>query len=168
GFCRLAGLPLHSIVAENRLELRLGEIYPELGENQPADLLPAVPLENCFLRHTIGLGDALAPADIPAAERVNDGLPQDLEASIRAYGLRYFKIKLSGEEQRDFPRLRELAGLLQRETGGQFFITLDGNENFKDFNALREFWQAAASEPALRELWQRILIVEQPVHRDHA
>ena len=168
GLCRIAGQPLHHLVAINRLGLRLGEIYNELGDTQPGDWLPATPLDSCFARHTVGLGDALAPADIPANERVDDGLPQDLESSIRAYGLRYFKVKLSGAMERDFPRLRELTRLLERETDGQFFVTLDGNENFNDFDVFSEFWQLAKSEAALRDLWRRILVVEQPVHRDRA
>jgi len=168
GLCRILGEPLHRLVATNRLGLRLGEVHAELGDAQPRDLLPAAPLPACFVRHTVGLGDALSPADIPAAERVNDGLPQDLESSIRAYGLRYFKVKLFADESRDLARLRDLASLLERETGGNYFVTLDGNENFKTFEAFRAFWQEAAVEPALRQLWPRILVVEQPVHRDRA
>src|SRR5207245_9728751 len=34
--------------------------------------------------------------------------------------------------------------------------------------AFREFWEQAAADPALCELWRRILVVEQPVHRDRA
>ena len=120
GLCRLAGQPLHRMVDADRLGLRLGEVYPELGTAQPRDVLPAAPLGECFVRHTVGLGDALAPGDLTAEDRVDDGLPQDLEASIRAYGLRYFKVKLSGAAERDFPRLRALASLLERETGGEF------------------------------------------------
>lgn len=168
GMCRLAGEPLHRAIAANRLGLRLGEIYPELGAAEPRDLLPAAPTDACIVRHTVGLGDALAPGDLSAEERVVDGLPQDLEACIRTYGLRYFKVKLSGTAERDFPRLRELSRLLERETGGDFVITLDGNENFGDFGAFREFWHEAVSEPALREFWRRIIVVEQPVHRDRA
>lgn len=168
GLCRLVGEPLHRTVASNRLALRLGEIYGDLGDAQPRDLLPATPLASCFVRHTIGLGDALSPADIPVSERVDDGLPQDLESSIREYGLRYFKVKLFANAERDFARLRELSGLLMRETGGDFFVTMDGNENFKNFETFREFWQEATGDPALRELWRRIIVVEQPVHRDHA
>jgi hypothetical protein len=168
GLCRGAGEPLHRMVAANRLGLRLGEIYAELGGAQPRDLLPAAPLTSCFVRHTIGLGDGLSAADIPVGERVDDGLPQDLESSIREYGLRYFKVKLFADTARDLARLRELSRLLVRETGGEFFVTLDGNENFKTFEAFREFWQQAAGDPALRELWRRIIVVEQPVHRDHA
>ena len=168
GLCRLAGQPLHQVVGSNRLGLRLGEVYPELGAAVPADLLPAAPLETIRLRHTVGLADALTETDIALEERVTDGLPQDLESSVRAYGLQYFKIKLFGNPERDFPRLRRLIPLLERETNGQWRVTLDGNENFHDFAAFRDYWEAARAEPALAELWPRVLVVEQPVHRDHA
>jgi hypothetical protein len=168
GLCRAVGEPFHRMVATNRLGLRLGEIYAELGSAQPCDLLPVTPLASCHVRHTVGLGDALSPADIPADERVDDGLPQDLETSIREYGLHYFKVKLFADEKRDLARLSEVGRLLERGTDGNYFVTLDGNENFKDFEAFREFWQMAAGEPALRKLWQRIIVVEQPIHRDRA
>jgi hypothetical protein len=168
GLCRLAGQPVHRMIATNRLGLRLGEIYAELGGAQPHHLLPTKPLDACFVRHTVGLGDALTPADIPANERVEDGLPQDVESSIRGYGLRYFKVKIFGDPARDLPRLRDLSRLLQRTIGGDFFVTLDGNENFKSFAAFREFWQSASFDPDLRELWRHIIVVEQPVHRDLA
>ena len=177
GLCRVAGEPLHRLMAANRLGLRLGDIYSELGDAQPRDLLPASPRPSTFVRHTIGLGDALLPDDIPPSERVDDGLPQDLESSIRRYGLRYFKLKLFADPERDLARLHELAHLFSREVcrpgaptgrGGDYFISVDGNENFKDFDAFREFWEMAASAPALRELWRRIIVVEQPVHRDRA
>ncbi len=168
GLCRVIGEPVHRVVAANRLGLRLGEIYAELGKAEPRDLLPAAPLASCFVRHTVGLGDALSPGDIPTGERVDDGLPQDLESSIREYGLRYFKVKLFADAERDFARLRELSRLLQSRTSGEYFVTLDGNENFKTFEAFREFWQKAAGDPALRELWRRIIVVEQPVHRDRS
>jgi hypothetical protein len=168
GLCRLDGQPLHRMMAADRLGLRLGEVYFELGTVQPRDVLRAAPLDECFVRHTVGLGDALVPGDLQPEDRVDDGLPQDLEACIRAYGLRYFKVKLSGVAERDFPRLRALASLLQRETGGEYFVTLDGNENFEDFDTFRAFWEQAASQAALRQLWSRIVVVEQPVHRDRA
>jgi hypothetical protein len=99
---------------------------------------------------------------------VNDGLPQDLESSIRAYGLRYFKIKLSGMPERDFPRLEDLARILDRETGGQSSVTVDGNENFISFDEFRDLWDRIATRPALEELCRRTIVVEQPVHRDRA
>jgi hypothetical protein len=168
GLCRIAGEPLHRMIAANRLGLRLGEIYSELGSAEPRSLLPRAPLPSCSVRHTVGLGDALSPAEIPAGEEVDDGLPQDLERSIRAYGLWWFKVKLFADWERDFARLSELSSILLRATGADFVVTLDGNENFKSYEAFREFWQKAASHPALRRFWACIIVVEQPVHRDRA
>ena len=168
GICRATGQPLHRLIAANWLGLRLGEIYPELGHAEPRDFLPAAPLDSCFVRHTVGLADALGPADLAPSERVDDGLPQDLEASVRAYGLRYFKVKVQGIPDRDYPRLRDLLDLLERETGGEFRITLDGNENFHDFPAFRDYWEDARARPELAALWPRVIVVEQPVHRDRA
>jgi hypothetical protein len=168
GLCRLAGEPLHQVVRANGLGLRLGDIYPELGTALPVDLLPPAPLETTRVRHTVGLADALTSTDLAIEDRVTDGLPQDLEASIRAYGLQYFKVKLFGDPERDFPRLRRIVPLLERETSGQWHVTLDGNETFHDFAAFREYWELARAEPALSGLWSHVLVVEQPVHRDHA
>ena len=168
GLCRLAGEPVHRMIVSNRIGLRLGEVYPELGEAAPADLLPATPQASCRIRHTVGLADALTATDLAPGEAVADGLPQDLEASIRAYGLRYFKVKLFGDPERDFPRLHRLVPLLERETSGEWQVTLDGNENFHDFGSFRSYWERARAEPALRDLWPRVIVVEQPVHRNHA
>lgn len=166
--CRLAGQPLHRMLASGQLGIRLGEVYDELGTARLEDLLPAAPLDTCFVRHTVGLGDALAPGDIAEGERADDGLPQDLQSCIRAYGLRYFKVKLRGDFTSDGPRLREVQRLLARETGGDYRLTIDGNENFTDFDAFRQFWDLAVADGSLTELWRRIIIVEQPVHRDRA
>ena len=168
GLCRLTGAPLHRMLAENRLDLRIGTIYDELRSLELHDLLPRSPLSACYVRHTIGLADALSPGELTPYDRVDDGLPQDVETSIRAYGLRYFKLKLSGVDDRDMRRLVELARLLERQTGGEFYVTIDGNENFEDFDAFRCFWERVAAEPALAEICRRTIVVEQPVHRDRA
>ena len=168
GLCRVLSEPLHRVIVQNRLGVKLGEIYTELEGHDPQTLLPDSPLKSCFVRHTIGLGDALSPRELAAEDRVNDGLPQDLEASIRAYGLRYFKIKLSGMPERDLPRLEDLARILDRETGGQYYVTVDGNENFRSFEEFRDFWDRIAARAALKELCRRTIVVEQPVHRDRA
>jgi len=168
GLCRLAMTPVHRMVGENRLGLRLGEVYGDLRGREVKDLLPRQPLNACFVRHTIGLADAFSIGELAPQDRVDDGLPQDLESSIRAYGLRYFKLKLSGIADRDLARLADLARVLDRQTGGQFHVTIDGNENFEDFDAFRIFWERVGAEPRLTEICRRTIVVEQPVHRDRA
>lgn len=168
GLSRALRQPVHRLIRQGRLGLRLGEVYPALSGIAAEDLLPAKPLSSCAVRHTVGLADPLAPEDIRDPERVEDGLPQDLESNIRRYGLRYFKIKLSGQREPDRARLAGLTRLLERETGGDFHATLDGNENFPTLAAFQDFWQEAAADPLLRRLWERVLVVEQPVHRARA
>jgi len=168
GLCRAIEVPAHRLIAANRLGVRLRDIYPELADVEPADLLPASPLQRCFIRHTIGLGDPLTPEDVRGEERVDDGLPQDLETSIRAYGLRYFKVKLRGQPDEDSVRLRAILRVLTLSTTGGFWLTVDGNENFHDFAAFRHFWEQVNSDPALAEIPRQTIVVEQPVHRDRA
>src|SRR5947209_8187785 len=74
--CRAWGVNFATAVRENRLGLRLGAIHPELEGKEPAGLLPAEPLRSVVARHTVGLTDPLTDADIPAAEKLDDGLPQ--------------------------------------------------------------------------------------------
>jgi hypothetical protein len=168
GLCRATGEPLHRKIAANRLGVRLGAVYSELGTALPSDLLPSSPLPECFVRHTIGLGDPLTPGDLRPEDRVDDGLPQDLGSSIRTYGLRYFKVKLRGVASEDSIRLREVLRVLDAETGGAFWLTVDGNENFHDFGAFRDFWDQVNSDPGVAGLRTRTVAVEQPVHRDRA
>lgn len=166
--CRALDKPVHEVIRQNLIGLKLGEMYPELGMAEPGDLLPPQPLATIQVRHTVGLTDPVAPGDILDAERVSDGLPQDLENCIRAYGLRAFKVKLSGKVEHDLARLSNLANLITRETRGDFLATLDGNENFKSFAEFRDFWARLTSSPGLRNFLSRVVVVEQPVHRDHA
>ena len=168
GLCRSTATPVHVMVRNNRLGLRIGDIYGALQGLEVKDLLPRRPLDACFVRHTIGLADALSNDEIAPHDRIDDGLPQDLESSIRAYGLRYFKLKLNGIAERDLKRLSDLARVLGAQTGGQFHLTIDGNENFEDFDAFRVFWERVASDPGLKEVCSRTLVIEQPVHRDRA
>src|SRR5262245_1458434 len=89
--CRHARQPFHQLLQANALGIRLGTLHPELSGRAPADFLPERPSPTVLVRHTVGLADPLEDADVAPGERLDDGLPQSLEASIRAYGLRHFK-----------------------------------------------------------------------------
>ena len=168
GLCRATRTPLHRMIAANELGVRLGDVYPELASARPSDLLPRLPRRRCFVRHTIGLGDPLSPGEIRSEERADDGLPQDLETSIHAYGLRYFKAKLRGIPRDDSDRLRAILRVLNLSTEGDFWLTVDGNENFHDFVAFQDFWKDVSEDSTLSQISTRTLAVEQPIHRDRA
>ncbi|MHC4876909.1 MAG: hypothetical protein ACYTGL_10450 [Planctomycetota bacterium] len=167
--CRATQRPIDSQLRENTLGVRLSDVRPELARFDPGDALADQPLRSVAIRHTVGLGDPLTDADISDADRVDDGLPQSLTASIRAYGLRYFKVKLSGNELTDRERLQALSHLFQSEVPNGAKFTLDGNENFPDIGTFRAQWDAHRCDPQIQELIERgLLFVEQPLHRDQA
>lgn len=168
GLARGTGWPVHRLFGEDRLGVNLGDIHRELAGTRVADWLPAAPLPEVLVRHTVGLADGLVEGDIAETDRVRDGLPQDLAASIRAYGLKAFKVKLFGDSTKDLPRLRAVQEVLAANVPGTPLVTLDGNENFKSFAAFRAFWEQVDGDSALVGLRRQVVLVEQPVHRDHA
>jgi hypothetical protein len=119
------------------------------------------------VRHTVGLSDPIVDDDIEPAERLDDGLPQSLVACIRSYGLTHFKIKLSGDAERDRGRLRQIAAVLGAESP-RYAVTLDGNEQFHDIDGFRALWDALVQDVLLAPLLERLIFVEQPIHRDLA
>ena len=170
GFCRAIKMPFGHALRENRFGMELGEIHPALdGEPSPANFLLATPLASIATRHTVGLADPLKPGDISDEDRAADTLPQALCDCIDSYDLRFFKIKLLGDLEKDGARLIELADLLEKNAPG-YRYTLDGNEQFKDISTFQEHWNAHRAEPALASILSRkhLLFVEQPLHRDAA
>ncbi|HZO89862.1 MAG TPA: hypothetical protein VFB38_16150 [Chthonomonadaceae bacterium] len=167
-FCRAQGVSFSTAVRRNLLGIRLGQIHPELAEHAPAGLLPERPRRTLIARHTVGLGDPLREEDIPAAERIDDGLPQSLEACIRAYGLTHFKIKLHGDLEKDRARLQRIASLLDSQAVPNYAFTLDGNEQYHAVEPFQALWRALIHDAALAPFLSHLLFVEQPLHRDIA
>ena len=168
-FCRAEGTTFARALRGNWLGVDLGAIHRELGQAAPSRFLPAEPLRTLVARHTVGLTDPLTVSSIAPADRVDDGLPQALDECIRAYGLSYFKIKLWGDAQRDLDRLRGIADVIDRHVPtAEYSFTLDGNENFKRIEPFRRLWDSLVAEPSLRKFMSRLLVVEQPLHRDVA
>jgi len=114
------------------------------------------------LRHTVGLADRLTDGDEGMNPR--DGLPATLRSAIATYGLRYFKLKLCGDTERDLARLTAIAALLEHDAG-DYRVTLDGNETFADAQTLGRFWQALVDELSLAGLLRRTVLLEQPLPR---
>lgn len=139
-------------------------LTPDLaGVDLPAFLRGLSPARHIALRHTIGLADPLTAAELDAATRLDDGLPETLEGVIAAYGVDHFKLKVSGDLDADLDRLRRIAGVL--EPLPAYRATLDGNEQFASADGALALWQAIVADPALTRLRAAILFVEQPIAR---
>jgi hypothetical protein len=165
-FCRATGENFFNTLRKNSLGIRLDEIHTVLAGYQPADLLPTHALKITTARHTIGLSDPLTEEEIKDQDRLNDGLPQSLQASLKTYGLTHFKIKLSGVVSKDIYRLKRVLNILNQN--GRFYFTLDGNEQFQRVDEFKAFWGGLQGDGYLASNLRHLLYVEQPLHRDAA
>ena len=165
-FCRATGRSFADALHANAFGIELGSIHPELEATAPADWLPAKPPERVIARHTVGLSDPLTETEIPVSERLDDGLPQSLEACIAAYGLRHFKLKVAAADA--LPRLRAIARVLERAAPADYAFSLDGNEAFRSIAEVKALWDAVCQDPKLAPFSLRLLFIEQPFSRDVA
>jgi hypothetical protein len=163
--CRIKGIPFAAALESNQFGVRLETIHPELAGLDLEKLLATSPLASILVRHTVGLSDYLLDDDIPERERVEDGLPQSLESNIRTYQLRYFKIKVNGDLDRDLHRLCRIKSVLDKEGCEYYWFTLDGNEQFVSVSDFQEFWSKLTEPGACTLSLDRLLFVEQPFHR---
>lgn len=166
--CRARGITFGQAVRENTLGITLGEVHKVIGEYQPAGLLPEQPLRRIHVRQTVGGADPIDEQQIKPGHGINDGLPETLEQAIRAYGLRYFKIKLSSDTLANKQRLASIASLFDEIGLRDYHATLDGNEAFMQLVTFYDMWMDLLKDMNVRPLLKRVLAVEQPLHRDVA
>jgi L-alanine-DL-glutamate epimerase-like enolase superfamily enzyme len=165
--CRLEGISVAQAVRANRPGIDMSTTPDLAGFDFAAFLSRLEPANHIAARHTVGLVDAIAAADIPIGERLNDGLPESLEEAIDIYGLTFFKVKVSGDPQADLDRLSRIAALIDAKVPA-YSVTLDGNEQFSSAEAAAGLLASIKAEPRLARFASSILFVEQPIARAHA
>ncbi|MCT9098054.1 enolase C-terminal domain-like protein [Haloarchaeobius sp. HME9146] len=164
--CRQNGHSFSDGLQAGEFGIRPGEIYDELTGVRPTVALSEPPLHSVALRHTVGFTDPLRRTDVPAGDRVDDGLPHSLESYIESQGLDHFKVKLSGDVTADVDRLTDVWEVISAVTSPT--VTLDANESYEDAESFRDAWRTIADVDALSEMVGRTAYVEQPLHRDEA
>lgn len=163
---RLEGVPAFALVADNRIGLT-AQSAPDLAGFDLAGFLGGLaPAPSIFVRHTVGMVDALTRADT-AGHRLDDGLPESLEEVVETYGHRHFKLKVSGDADADVARLAGIAAVIDR-IPDPYVVTLDGNEQYDTVDAVVALWRRMAEEPRLARLTASTLHVEQPIGRARA
>jgi L-alanine-DL-glutamate epimerase-like enolase superfamily enzyme len=162
-YCRARGETFSELLrgSEAGFGIELGRVYPELEGRNTGEYLPSAPLGRIVARHTVGLSDPLTEAEITDENRVGDGLPQSLEASIRAYGLRHFKLKIGGDPAADAERVGRIFAVVASSGVTDWAYTLDGNESYQSVADLQAFVDLLPDAPS----GGRLLFVEQPFHR---
>ena len=163
GLCRLEGVSVFEAMRRNLPGLDAATAPDLEGFAFGPFLAGLAPAPTIRARHTVGLVDAIAEADV--IEPLGDGLPESLEGAIAAYGLRDFKLKVSGDEAADLDRLTRIASVLDA-LSEPYRATLDGNEQYADTASVVSLWRAIEAEPRLERLRGAIAFVEQPIGRD--
>jgi hypothetical protein len=166
--CRIKEVSFEQAIQENISGISLEVLAPDLkGFDTHSFLASLSQKTSIYARHTVGLLDPLIAADQESGTQVNDGLPETLEQVIDVYGHRYFKIKVGGNLKEDIARLLKISDVLDN-SGIDYLVTLDGNEQYNDVNAALELWQALSTHKHLQAFTDRIILVEQPIHRSKA
>ncbi len=166
--CRAASLSFQQAVQGNLFEIDAGSVHSQLKNLAPRDWLPGKPVESIFVRHTIGLADPLTSADIADDEQLNDGFPQSLEQYVQRSGIRYLKIKVSNHLDDDLQRLEQIAHVVEAQRGGDYQLTLDGNEQYTTAAEFEQLVDRMRTTPALATLAENVVAIEQPLQRDSA
>jgi hypothetical protein len=162
--CRLEGVSFFDLIRGNGVGLTAATAPDLEGMDLSLFLRDLKPSRTIVARHTVGAIDALSDAEIVPEARRNDGLPESLDAAIRYYGLKAFKIKLTGQPAFDLARLRAIAEVLDA-AAGPYMATLDGNEQFADAKEFASFWNDVSSDRSIHKLVDAIRFVEQPIAR---
>ncbi|MGZ5240062.1 MAG: enolase C-terminal domain-like protein [Caldimonas sp.] len=166
--CRVVGASFWTAMRSNLAGMAPHPVIPDLGAFDFTTFLAGLePVRSIEARHTVGLVDPIVASDQAPGSRVGDGLPETLEEVVAAYGQRCFKLKVGGDRQSDIERLVAIAGVLDR-IDGPIHVTLDGNEQYQDVDAVVELWQAMEAESALHKLCAATLFIEQPIKRQVA
>jgi len=160
--CKAYGLPAVTALQRNLPGLDARTAPDLVGFDLDSFLAAQTPADRINIRHTVGMIDAITEAEKPP-EGPQDGLPNSLEAAIAAYGHRFFKLKLSGNADTDIDRLTRIAALLDRLP--DYRLTLDGNEQFPDADAVIALWEKIVAEPRLTRFRTKLLFLEQPIAR---
>ncbi len=164
---RLLHCPVAELLAKNALGIDLARLDPDLSGIELKQVIANRPLDSLWIRHTVGLLDPITGADVPEGGEVRDGLPETLEGYLQVDGLRFLKIKLCGRLAEDIDRLMAIAALLSKRAL-PCAVTLDGNEQYRDFEAFAELMGRLRATPALKGLEEAILFIEQPLERSVA
>jgi hypothetical protein len=166
--CRLERVSFWTAMRANLAGMRSHPVVTDLDDFDLDGFLDALePRTAIGYRHTVGLLDPIVAVDQPPGTRVHDGLPETLEEVVATYGPRCFKLKVGGDRAADLERLARIAGVLDT-IRAPIAVTLDGNEQYDDVDAVVALWRAMEGEPALQRLCASTLFIEQPIKRQVA
>jgi hypothetical protein len=166
--CKSAGMGIREWILQDGPGLDPCLVHPDLAGRPLKSVADNGATGRISIRHTVGLADPITESDIPNEDRLGDGLPQSLEAWVRDYGIRYLKIKASGDLDSDIKRLERISNLLDQWAGPDAWVSLDGNEVFKSASEFSSWQSGLLETSSVSTLLKRVLYIEQPLDRSIA
>jgi hypothetical protein len=157
--CRAEELSIFDAIKADSFGFQPGLVHDSLKGVDIADTIPARPRTKLSIRHTVGLTDPLTDDELD--ERVNDGEPESLAEYAERDGLNQYKIKISGNTDRDIERLERIWEILPISSSTA--LTLDGNEAYTSLQRFSAFVSRLEYESP--GLFQHIRFIEQPLTR---
>ncbi len=143
---RATGTDFFSGMASNIAGLD-ARLTPDLDDKAITGFLTSrKPSPRMAVRYTIGMLDTL----------------ESIREAARTY--RYFKIKFSGNPEKDRERLLDIVGALG---DADYRATIDANEQYQSVAGLDAVVDAIQSEAALAAFAKRLLYIEQPFAREN-
>ena len=164
---RMTGQSFDRLLRSPLLGIDEPSVFADLRPGSLAAALAPDPLTQLSLRHTIGLVDPICNDDVHTDDRLDDGFPESLEDYLECDGIRFLKIKVSGDNEVDISRIRQIWATVERN-GQPAYLTLDGNEQYASIGEFADLMQAIRAAPDLNAFYNAILFVEQPVERSAA
>ena len=161
------GQSFATMIARNVPGIRTTSLTPDIADADLGPFLcrPRARRPSIEVRHTVGLVDPLTAADRPAAERVNDGLPETLEEVVVLLSRPLLQAEGRRRHQgRSRAAVGRIAAVLDAGAG-DYRTTLDGNEQYDDVEGIVELWRKVEETPALARLAKSTLFIEQPIKR---
>lgn len=159
-FCRLQNISFFQAVKEERLGIELASVHPELEGLRLSETIGDRPQTAFSIRHTVGASDPLTRAEL-GAQAVKDGLPETLQEYIEEDGVRFFKIKVTGDPDRDLKRLGDIWDVVMEAESP--VLTLDANEAYEDLDQFAKFVERFEQERT--GCFQHVEYIEQPLPR---
>ena len=161
--CRALGASFFEAMRSNAAGFTPAAVAPDLAAfDANASLASLKPAASIAARHTIGLADGITGHP----HRVDDGLPESLDEAIARYGYRWFKIKIGAVVEQSGARLGAIAAVLDHLP--DYRVTLDGNEQFDDPQAVATLVERLRADVRLARLAHSTAFLEQPIERHRA
>lgn len=162
--CRAKSLPFHEALNTGVLGFQAERIDPAAKDSKFARGPLVRPLDRVLLRHTVGMLDPLNDGDLD--HKPDRRAPRlTLSAIAQRQRLEHFKIKLSGNADRDVDRLLSIARILDASAAKAWRFTLDGNEQFNRLQDLIDLFDILKRTKLGTEMLGRLLYIEQPLSR---